>query len=39
MMPAFVQVHHIDTDFYDKFYQEGAYLLSHAAHMDTWHGG
>jgi hypothetical protein len=39
MMPAFVQVHHIDTDFYDKFYQEGAYLHSHAAHMDTWHGG
>ncbi len=38
MMPGFVQAHHIDTDFYDKFYKEGAYLQTHAQHMDTWHG-
>jgi hypothetical protein len=37
MMPGFVQAHHIDTDFYDKYYKEGAYLNTHAEHMDTWH--
>jgi hypothetical protein len=39
MMPGFVQAHHIDTDFYDKFYKEGAYLNSHADHMSNWHEG
>ncbi len=38
MMPGFVQAHHLDTDFYDKFYKEGAYLPSHAEHMSRWHG-
>lgn len=38
MMPGFVQAHHLDTEFYDKFYKEGAYLQSHAEHMEKWHG-
>ncbi|WP_373496716.1 hypothetical protein [Aquiflexum sp.] len=38
MMPGFVQAHHLDTDFYDKYYKEGAYLQSHAEHMEKWHG-
>lgn len=38
MMPGFVQAHHLDTDFYDKYYKEGAYLHSHAEHMEKWHG-
>lgn len=37
MLPSFVQAHHIDTDFYDKFYKEGAYLDTHAKHFDNWH--
>ena len=28
MLPGFVQAHHLDTDFYDTHYQEGAYLLA-----------
>lgn len=38
MMPGFVQAHHLETDFYDKFYKEGAYLQTHSEHMAKWHG-
>jgi hypothetical protein len=38
MLPGFVQAHHIDTDFYDEHYREGAYLRTHAQHMERWHG-
>ncbi len=37
MMPGYVQAHHLDTDFYDKYYEEGAYLETHAEHMKRWH--
>jgi hypothetical protein len=37
VLPGFVQAHHIDTEFYDTHYQPGAYLQTHARHMDTWH--
>lgn len=33
----YTQAQHIDTDFYDKFYKEGAYLESHARHKELWH--
>ena len=33
----FMQVHHIDTDYYDRFFSPGAYGPSHAHHMATWH--
>ena len=33
----FVQAHHIDTDFYDRFYTPGTYGPTHASHMATWH--
>jgi hypothetical protein len=39
MLPGFVQAHHVDTDFYDTHYREGAYLETHAQHADLWHGG
>jgi hypothetical protein len=39
MLPGFVQAHHIDTDFYDSHYRKGAYLDSHAHHLERWHGG
>lgn len=38
MLPGFVQAHHLDTDFYDTHYQPGAYLDTHARHMEAWHG-
>jgi len=32
-----LQAHHLDLDFYDKFYKPGAYLKTHAQHMVRWH--
>ncbi len=37
MLPGYVQAHHIETDFYNKYHKEGAYLQSHAEHMERWH--
>jgi len=34
---TFLQAHHLDLEFYDRFYEPGAYLRTHAAHMDRWH--
>ena len=31
------QAHHIDTDYYDRFFGSEAYGPQHAAHMSTWH--
>jgi hypothetical protein len=39
VLPGFAQAHHIDTDFYDAHYEPGAYLETHATHMERWHGG
>lgn len=33
----YLQAHHLDLDFYDRFYKPGAYLKTHAAHMARWH--
>lgn len=38
MLPGFVQAHHLDTDFYDTHYRQGAYLPTHARHAEEWHG-
>jgi hypothetical protein len=38
VLPGFVQAVHLDTDFYDTHYREGAYLETHAGHMRRWHG-
>ena len=32
-----MQAHHIDTDYYDRFFRPGAYGATHAAHMAAWH--
>lgn len=37
MLPGFVQAHHIDTDFYDTHYKQGAYLETHRRHVECWH--
>ena len=34
----YLQAHHLDLGFYDHHFQEGAYLQTHADHMDRWHG-
>src|SRR5687768_5143557 len=35
----YVQAHHLDLEFYDRFFKPGAYLRTHAEHMQRWHGG
>ena len=32
-----MQAHHLDTDYYDRFFRPGAYESTHAAHMAKWH--
>lgn len=32
-----MQAHHLDTDYYDRFFRPGAYGSTHAAHVATWH--
>jgi len=34
---TYLQAHHLDLEFYDRFYKGGAYLRTHAAHTDRWH--
>jgi hypothetical protein len=34
---TYLQAHHLDLEFYDQFYKPGAYLKTHANHMDRWH--
>lgn len=36
---TYLQAHHLDLEFYDKFYKPGAYLKTHAEHMSKWHPG
>ena len=38
MIINYVQAHHLDLDFYDRFFKPGAYLATHADHMRRWHG-
>ena len=33
----YLQAHHLDTAFYDEFFKPGAYLETHARHMERWH--
>jgi len=35
----FMQAHHLDLDYYDRFFQPGACGRTHVAHMDVWHPG
>ncbi len=34
---TYLQAHHLDLEFYDTFYKPGAYLRTHAEHMERWH--
>jgi hypothetical protein len=33
----FMQAHHLDTEYYDRFFRPGAYGFTHASHKATWH--
>jgi len=33
----YLQAHHLDLEFYDKLFQPGAYLKTHAEHFEKWH--
>lgn len=33
----YLQAHHLDLEFYDKYFDAGAYLETHAHHMERWH--
>jgi hypothetical protein len=37
VMHIWFQAHHLETDFYDKYYQEGAYHEAVRRHMEVWH--
>ena len=37
MILNYVQAHHLDLDFYDEKFRPGAYLPTHANHMEVWH--
>jgi hypothetical protein len=37
LVTTYLQAHHLDLDFYDRFYNPGAYLHTHATHMRDWH--
>jgi hypothetical protein len=34
---TYLQTHHLDLEFYDRFYNQGAYLWTHANHIERWH--
>jgi hypothetical protein len=38
MVLNYVQAHHLDLEFYDRFFRPGAYLGTHAEHQRVWHG-
>ncbi len=36
---TYLQAHHLDLEFYDQNFGPGAYLETHAKHMENWHSG
>jgi hypothetical protein len=34
---TYLQAHHLDLEFYDRHFGPGAYLETHARHMERWH--
>jgi hypothetical protein len=39
MILNYVQAHHLDLAFYDRFFRPGAYLSTHAERQRVWHDG
>ncbi len=38
VLTGYAQAQHLDTEYYDTHFQPGAYLETHADHMQQWHG-
>jgi len=38
-LTMYLPAHHLAPDFYDESYKHGAYLKTHAIHMERWHSG
>jgi hypothetical protein len=36
---TYLQAHHLELEFYDKYFGPGAYLETHANHIKRWHSG
>jgi hypothetical protein len=34
---TYVQAHHLDLDFYDRYFKPGGYLRTRAEHTRRWH--
>ena len=34
----YTQAQHVDLDFYDRLYDDGATLETHRRHLERWHG-
>lgn len=34
---VYLQAHHLDLEFYNRFFEKGAYLQTHEEHMGRWH--
>lgn len=37
LLRIYTQAQHLDQEFYDRFFADGAYLHTHAGHMQLWH--
>jgi len=37
LLRTWIQVHHLDLDFYDKYMEPGLITETHRQHMDVWH--
>lgn len=37
LVVTYLQAHHLDLEFYDHFFNPGAYLQTHKDHMELWH--
>ena len=37
LLRIYAQAHHLELEFYDRFFDAGAYLQTHAEHMQRWH--
>ncbi|TXT53484.1 MAG: hypothetical protein BAJALOKI1v1_2410002 [Promethearchaeota archaeon] len=36
-LTGFIQAHHLDIEYYDKFFKSKGYMETHATHMKRWH--
>ena len=37
LLRIYAQAQHLELEFYDQFFEPGAYLQTHAEHMERWH--